>query len=211
MGFRLWLAALVATATAGATQAADLTIQLRDAAGRPVADAVVTLYPKAGTPPPSQTGVAWPMRMEQKNRMFSPFVLIVPVGATVAFPNFDSVRHHVYSFSPAHPFELKLYGHDETRSVRFDKPGPVALGCDIHDQMIAFIRVVDTPLAAKSDANGLARFSGAPVGDATMRIWHPYLKAPANEVALPVAVKSAGERRTVTIDVRAPPPIGADY
>src|SRR6185437_15441331 len=112
-----------------------------------------------------------------KNLQFDPFVLIVPVGANVSFPNRDPVRHHVYSFSPTHPFELKLYGKDETRSVRFDKAGVVALGCNIHDNMVAFIKVVDTPFAAKTDDKGLAVLKGLPVGQVPVRIWHPYLKA----------------------------------
>ena len=207
---RLWLAVLVATVAVGGARSADLTVQVRNAAGRPVADAVVTLYPVSGTPPvPAR--FAWPMRMEQQNKMFSPFVLIVPVGATVAFPNLDRVRHHVYSFSPAHPFELKLYGRDETRSVRFDKPGSIALGCNIHDSMIAFIRVVDTPLTAKSDADGVATVHDAPIGAATLKIWHPYLKAPANEVALNVSVPAAGGRQTVGVNVHPPPPMIMGY
>ena len=86
------------------------------------------------------------MVMAQENISFSPHVLIVPVGATVAFPNHDRVRHHVYSVSKPKKFDIKLYGRDETRTEAFDKPGVVALGCNIHDQMSGFIIVVDTPL-----------------------------------------------------------------
>ena len=103
---------------ATSSAAADFAVAVRTAAGRPVADAVVTVYPVSGTAPVSQARFDWPMRMVQQNLQFKPFVLVVPEGATVAFPNLDNVRHHVYSFSPAHPFELKLYGHDETRTVR---------------------------------------------------------------------------------------------
>ena len=77
---------------------------------------------------------------------FHPFVLIVPVGAKVSFPNLDPTRHHVYSFSPAKQFELKLFARDQSRSVVFDKPGVVALGCNIHDAMTAFIVVDGQPL-----------------------------------------------------------------
>ncbi len=122
------------------------------------------------------------MEMVQQDLQFHPFVLIVPAGAVVAFPNRDDVRHHVYSFSPAHPFELKLYGRDETRTVRFDHPGAIALGCNIHDNMIAFIKVVDTPYAAKSGADGVASLRGAPPGQAVLHVWHPYLRAAGNEI-----------------------------
>jgi plastocyanin len=196
---------------AGSALGADLTVEVRTPAGQPVADAVVAPYPAGGVPPLSQAHFDWPMRMVQHHLTFSPFVLIVPVGATVAFPNLDKVRHHVYSFSPAHPFELKLYGHDETRTVQFDKPGPVALGCNIHDQMIAFIRVVDTPLAAKTDATGEARIPDVPAGAATLKIWHPYMKASANEQTVAITVPVAGARQRVSVNVRPPPPMNMGY
>ncbi|HET6942615.1 MAG TPA: methylamine utilization protein, partial [Sphingomicrobium sp.] len=81
--------------------------------------------------------------VSQRDMQFHPFVLVVPVGAKVSFPNLDPTRHHVYSFSPAKKFELKLFAKDQSRSVVFDKPGVVALGCNIHDAMTAFIYVAD--------------------------------------------------------------------
>src|ERR1700719_842331 len=130
-------------AAGGPLRASDLVVSVHTPQGKPVADAGVSLPAPRGRP----IHFAWPYRMAQHDMQFDPFVLVVPVGARVAFPNLDRVRHHVYSFSPTHPFELKLYGHDETRFVTFDKPGVVALGCNIHDQMVGFILVVDTPYA----------------------------------------------------------------
>src|SRR5215469_17040123 len=156
------LAAFLLAAQAPRARAGDIAFQVVDAKNRPVADAVVTAYP-AGFKA-DQIRFSWPQEMVQHNQQFDPFVLVVPVGANVSFPNRDSVRHHVYSFSPAHPFELKLYGRDETRSVRFDKAGVVALGCNIHDNMVAFIKVVDTPFAAKTDARGQAVLKSLPAG-----------------------------------------------
>src|ERR1700761_4299155 len=128
----MWrFATLLALLCATGASAADLTVQVKTTAGAPVADAVVMVYPAAGGSAPVHSDATY--RMAQQNLMFDPFVLVVPVGSTVAFPNMDKVRHHVYSFSPAHPFELKLYGRDETRTVRFDKAGTVALGCNIPD------------------------------------------------------------------------------
>src|SRR5471030_1705563 len=127
---------LAAAEFATAAHATDLSVSVRTGAGQAVANAVVTLYSSSS----GEGGrFDWPYRMAQQNLQFDPFVLIVPVGAVVSFPNRDSVRHQVYSFSPPHPFELRLYGKDETRTVRFDKPGVVALGCNIHDNMVAFI------------------------------------------------------------------------
>ena len=99
-----------------------------------------SIRPRAARAPPGRH-----YYLRQRQHQFHPFVLVVPVGANVSFPNFDPTRHHVYSFSPAKRFELKLFARDQSRSVRFDKPGVVALGCNIHDQMSAFIDVVDTP------------------------------------------------------------------
>jgi hypothetical protein len=148
----------------------------------------------------------------QQNLKFDPFVLIAPVGADVSFPNRDTVRHHVYSFSPTKPFELKLYGSDQAaRSVRFDKVGVVALGCNIHDSMVAFIRVVNTPFAAKTDAAGKVRLRGMPAGATSVKIWHPYLKAPGNEIARPVVLSVNEAALTLDIDLRAAPDHSAAY
>jgi len=200
---RTLICCVAAWLLASAAQAADLTVAVHGARGQPVRDAVVTLYAGGGA-----EGVRfdWPYRMAQQNLMFDPFVLVIPVGATVSFPNKDGVRHQVYSFSPTHPFELKLYGKDETRTVRFDKAGVVALGCNIHDSMVAFIKVVDTPFAAKTDASGLAVIHGAPAGGVTLRIWHPYAKVPDNEVSRSITLaRDAPTRQDVTLEVRPAP------
>jgi plastocyanin len=182
---------------------AELSVSLH-AGGKAATDAVVTVYPAAGAPS-GPIRFDWPYRMAQKNIQFTPFVLVVPVGATVAFPNLDPVRHHVYSFSPAHRFELKLYGRDELETVKFDKAGAVALGCNIHDQMVAFIKVVDTPFAARSGGDGEVRLAGLPPGKAVVRIWHPYLKAPGNEIVRTIVIGSQGVTRdAVNLDIRPP-------
>jgi hypothetical protein len=117
----------------------------------------------------------------------------------------DKVRHHVYSFSPGNKFELKLYGRDQSHSVTFKTAGVVAVGCNIHDQMAAFIRVVDTPFALKTGANGVAQIRGIPGGAATVRIYQPYLRAPKNEVAVAAQIPASGSLALAqTVDIRAP-------
>ena len=199
----LALVATLSLAPASTAWASDVAFTVVTLKGKPVADAVVAAYPDGPRPGPIR--FPWPAEMNQHNLQFDPFVLIVAAGADVSCPNRDAVRHHVYSFSPAKAFELKLYGRDETRSVRFDKTGVVALGCNIHDGMVGFIKVVDTPFAAKTDASGQAVLRGLPGGAVQVRIWHPYLKAAGNEIAREVAVGSAAGRETVQIDVRAAP------
>jgi plastocyanin len=205
---RATLLVLFALLYGSAAAAADLTVTVKTGAGRPVADAVVTVHPAAGTAPPVR--FAWPLQVDQRNMKFEPFVLIVPVGGEVSFPNRDAVRHHVYSFSKTKPFELKLYGRDESRSVRFDRIGVVALGCNIHDSMVAFLKVVDTPFAAKTDAAGVVVLRGLPNGSSDVRVWHPYLRAPEGEVRRAVALRDGGAE-IFAVELRAAPTAHRSY
>lgn len=190
--------------------AADLIVQVRTANGAGVPNAVVMLYP-AGRPAPLAP-LRGEYRIAQRDLQFSPFVLVVPVGAQVSFPNFDNVRHHVYSFSPVRRFELRLYAREQMRSIRFDRPGIVPLGCNIHDNMIAFIAVADTAFAARTDAAGRVAFAGVPGGQVVARVWHPYLRAPNNQIELNWAVAAGGRQaQAVPVNLRPPPRPGRAY
>ncbi|MDI1296576.1 MAG: methylamine utilization protein [bacterium] len=171
--------------------AGDLDLKIVDATGQPVGDAVVTVRPAGGVPS-GPIRFPWGTSMVQQNIAFVPHVLIVPVGATVRFPNKDKVRHHVYSFSKPAKFELKLFGQDETRSYTFSTTGAVALGCNIHDQMSGFIKVVDTPFATKSNAAGQARITGLATGTAQVTIWHPLLRSKDNELVINIPIPPSG-------------------
>lgn len=197
------LFAFIATLILGSpAMAGDLTISVRDAAGRPVQDAVVTVHPASGVPG-GPIRFAWPLRMSQQDIQFQPYVLVVPVGGTVAFPNLDRVRHQVYSFSRGNRFELELYGRDETRTHTFAAAGVAALGCNIHDQMLAYIKVVDTPWAAKTPASGDVVLRAIPAGAATLRVWHPRLAGRGNEVSRPLTITTAAGRTSVSGDFSA--------
>ncbi len=172
----LALAALAISATHGI--AADLTVTVRGDDGALLPDAVVVVHPAGGVPGQPYR-FSWPITMTQQNIAFNPYVLIVPVGSTVGFPNKDKVRHHVYSFSPTKKFELKLYGQQEERTVTFEKAGIVPLGCNIHDSMIGFIYVTDSPYSAKTNAAGEAVIRGVPGGAGHISLWHPDMKARA--------------------------------
>jgi len=204
----LFAAALALASLAGAAQAADLRVAVRGANGKPVADAVVMVRTARSAGEPAR--FAWPLVMEQRDMQFRPFVLIVPVGAEVAFPNHDKVRHHVYSFSAAKTFELKLYGHDELRRVRFDRPGVVAVGCNIHDDMAAYIRVVDTPYAGKTDAAGVATIRNLPPGAGSLSVWHPYLRG-GRDLVRDIDVPSGGATLTITLDLKPAPMAHGGY
>ncbi|MFN3817787.1 methylamine utilization protein [Blastomonas sp.] len=168
----------------------------------PVKDAVVMVYPKTG----GATGpirFGWKNDMAQQNIAFSPGTLIVPVGATVRFPNLDKVRHSIYSFSKAAKIDIQLYGRDETRTHSFAVPGSVSLGCKIHDEMRGYIKVVDTPYAAKTDHNGQVRIAQLPGGAATVTVWHPALRSRTGEHSEAVTL-AAGQAttRAVAVDLR---------
>jgi len=171
--------------------AGDLNLTVRDAAGKPVRDAVISVYPAAGLPA-GLIRFPWPYVIAQQNIQFDPAVLVVPVGAQVTFPNRDKVRHHVYSFSPRNKFELKLYGRETAPSVSFNTVGAAAIGCNIHDAMVAFVRIVDTPYALKTDSNGGASIRGLPGGAARVVVWHPSLKAAKNEMTIQAAIPASG-------------------
>jgi plastocyanin len=201
---RRLLLAFAALALPAGAQARDITVTVRDGTGHPVEDAVVSLDAPGRAPPPGH------FTINQKDTMFVPFVLVIPVGSTVDFTNLDPFRHHVYSFSPAKKFELKLFGKGEKRSVTFDKPGTIALGCNIHDTMQAFIQVVDTVFAAKTGRDGHVVLHGAPSGATKVFVWHPHLRAPGN---LMTVVAQAGGDVTlpVSVKLRHPAPMSHDY
>lgn len=112
--------------------------------------------------------------MDQINRQFNPHILVVNKASQVNFPNSDSIKHHVYSFSKAKPFELKLYRSGDANPVFFDKPGEIVLGCNIHDWMLGYIYVVDTPFFGKTNEKGSVLIS-VPDGSYQLKIWHPLL------------------------------------
>ena len=176
--------------------AAPLTVRVVDASGHPVRDAVVTLYPAGAAARPAHA--AGRFVVSQQNMQFHPFLTIVPVGSDVSFPNFDNTKHHVYSFSPAKKFELKLFAKDQSRTVHFDKAGVVALGCNIHDQMSAFIVVTDSAWTARTNAQGIVSFNDAPNAPGRLTVWHPYLRAPGGEVQEQIA----SAQRTARFQVR---------
>jgi plastocyanin len=143
--------------------------------GAPLAGAVVVAEPidpvgraRAATVP-APAGLA---SMDQRELAFVPDVVIVRTGTAVEFPNGDKVRHQVYSFSGAKTFKLALYAGRAHPPVMFDKAGLVTLGCNIHDGMIGYIYVTDSPWSGRTDRQGRVTLD-APDGAYTLRIWHP--------------------------------------
>ena len=167
-----------------------MQVDVSDAAGKPLADAVVFLDSAEAR---KQVKPLAGVEMAQEKRQFVPGVLVVPVGTEVRFPNHDTVRHHVYLFSPARKFELKLYSGTPSNPVLFDKSGVVTLGCNIHDQMVGWVLVVDTPYYARTPAaTGKAQLDNVPPGTYTLRTWHARLPAGAPTLEQAQTVPATG-------------------
>jgi plastocyanin len=166
---------------ARAAHGVSVEAHVRDPAGDAVADAVVYAVPATGAADakPGRTHV-----IEQLDREFVPYVSVIQTGTAVAFPNRDPIMHHVYSFSPAKSFEIKLYSGKSPTEIVFDKPGVITLGCNIHDWMLGFVLVVATPYFAKTDANGNARLRELPAGSYDLRAWHPQQRRAAEPLRL---------------------------
>ncbi|MDG1582635.1 methylamine utilization protein [Pseudomonas sp. GOM6] len=146
--------------------AATLDVSLLDSQGQPLGNAVLTL--RGDAPAAASTDAV----VDQRDKQFLPRVLAVRTGTTVSFPNSDNIRHHVYSFSPAKRFELRLYQGTPSEPVVFDKPGLVVLGCNIHDWMLGYVYVTDDPWFGVSDENGRIRLE-LPAGTYQATLWHP--------------------------------------
>lgn len=168
-----------------AVSAASVDVQLSDESGKPLANAVVFLESREAKQAfkPLQNVV-----IAQVGKQFDPIVTVLTPGTSVQFPNRDKVRHHVYSFSPIKTFELKLYAGTDANPVVFDRPGVAVLGCNIHDNMAAWVLVVETPYFARSAEAGKVSLSNVPAGNYRLRIWHPELPvgAPATDQALTI-------------------------
>lgn len=136
--------------------------------------------------------------VEQRNRQFAPHVLVVPVGSTVSFPNFDGVYHNVFSRSEVKPFDLGLYKAGQEREITFDKEGIVRLGCNLHANMSAVIAVVSAPYYAVTDARGHFAFRSLKPGAYRLRAYSEGRDEPTVQV-----LRIAPERNSVTVALSA--------
>ena len=176
-------------------RAATLTVDVRNARGAAVRDAVVYAVAEGRNLPLAKTTAV----MDQRNRTFVPHVLAVQTGTAVHFPNSDDVRHQVYSFSPAKTFQLPLYEGTPANPILFDKPGVVAIGCNIHDRMTAYIVIVDTPYFAATTKKGRAQLAQVGAGRYALRVWYPEM---ANEPAPVPLTLGASESKELIVTVR---------
>lgn len=193
---RATLLAALAAGWVGLAAAAPVEVTVTDAAGRPLADAVVFVESAAAR------AAARPLAgidIVQARKAFDPMVTVVTVGTAVGFPNRDTVRHHVYSFSPAKRFELKLYVGTPAAPVVFDQPGIAVLGCNIHDNMTAWVVIVESPWFGRTDAQGRVRLPEVPAGRHELRGWHVDMPVGAPASSQPLVVEATPVRATVRL------------
>jgi len=194
---RLW-GILLLLALAGTAAAEDIRVTVLDRDGRPVPDVAVFVEGAAPTRAPAGTTAI----MDQVDQRFVPHVLVVQTGTSVEFPNSDTVAHHVYSFSHPNHFKLPIYKGHAHPPVKFEENGVVILGCNIHDHMLAYIVIVDTPAFATTNANGVALLDGDPGEAATVSIWSPRIRD--NEDNLSVSIETTGIDSAVTFKLVKP-------
>ncbi|MDE3059627.1 MAG: methylamine utilization protein [Pseudomonadota bacterium] len=149
-------------------------IKAQEDNGQPAQDVVVALYPQK----PVALPAAKKQEIVQKDFVFDPFVTVVASGSRINFPNLDKTKHHVYSFSKAAQFNLPLY-NGMSGDVPFNKEGIVTIGCNIHDWMLAYVVVLDTPFFVKTDVDGKGNIPTLPAGHYRMKYWYPGLKGDA--------------------------------
>lgn len=187
---RAWSGVLLSMAIGSAAHAAEVRLAVGSSSG-PVADAVVSLH--GATPSTTSSATA---RMDQQHSAFVPGVLPVQAGTVVVFPNRDNIQHHVYSFSQPRQFEIPLYSGNKAAPIRFDKPGVVVVGCNIHDWMIGHIVVLDTPYFGKTAADGHLTLD-VPPGSYTLRVWH--VRGEGAPLERTLVVPAAGASSTLQI------------
>jgi plastocyanin len=158
----------------GAAQKADSWVYLQD---------VTKHRPHSDLP-----GVGVTAEIRQKGEQFVPHVVVVPAGAVVAFPNFDDKEHNV--FSPTDPpgqWDLGRYNTDHKgKTHEFDVADEIDIYCDIHREMWAKVKVVDTTYYAQV-MNGKFELANVRPGRYKVVAWAP----------------NSGEVKSATVEIAA--------
>lgn len=154
-----------------AFSAQQITVHVQDQNNKPLQNAVVEVILPDGDKQP-KTHLNDIAIMDQVNKQFAPTVLLIEKGQSVLFPNSDDIRHHVYSFSPAKPFELKLYAGKPKDPIKFDQHGVAVLGCNIHDSMVGYIYIANSDDAQLTDEQGNVQISLPAENNISLSVWH---------------------------------------
>lgn len=184
----------------GLAFAGPVEVRFEQVDGRPIAGAVAMLRAVEGSraPAPAIDAV-----MDQLDRRFVPDVLVVPVGSRVTFPNSDPISHQVYSFSPIRRFQLPLYRGKPYPPVDFPQAGVATLGCNIHDEMRAYIIVTDGQHYGRTSAEGVWRVGDVRPGAYILNVWHPRLREPQAMIERRIEVGAQGDVQALVVRAAA--------
>ena len=166
----VWLATL-ALLPGSVAHATDVVARLSVVRGAPkdhVTPAVIWLKPAQGDAPPMPAGK---YMLLQKDKAFTPHLLIVPVGSSVSFPNADPFFHNVFSLFDGRRFDLGLYEAGSTRTVTFSREGVSYIFCNIHPDMSAAVLSLTTSYFSSADSEGAFHIANVPGGDYELHIW----------------------------------------
>ena len=184
--------------------ATNFTAEVVDQDNRPVVNAVVTLIADVkSSMPAAATRLATDKTIDQRNETFLPQVTIVPKGGHIVFANNDQTTHQVYSFSAAKQFEITLAKGEKSSPIAFDNAGVAALGCNIHDHMIAYAFVADSPWAALTGSDGKVSLADVPPGNYQVQVWHP--KFPPGRQPPSLRASLSGDAARMSINIRLLP------
>lgn len=208
MTARVFLAALLCAVLTAQVHAAVLDIAVVDSKGRVARNAVVTLTPENAS---VASRVPDKATIDQRREVYLPLVTILRVGGSLTFTNNDTTMHQVYSFSPIKQFQFETDKGEVSKPVVFNKPGIAVIGCNIHDNMLAYVFVTDAPLAALSDATGHARLTSLPVGTYRARVWHPNLTAEKMPPSVPVSVTADNAALSLVLPIAVMPERGMKH
>lgn len=208
---RLWnpLLAFCVSLWISSAQAYQLTVV--DQTGAPLANAVVELQASPQLTSIEVTSIetasieTTPFIMDQIDKAFVPHVLMIPKNGLVEFPNSDNIRHHVYSFSKPKPFELRLYSGKPEAPIRFENPGIVVLGCNIHDSMVGYIYVSDHSITYQSNQNGRIQLDALPDALERAYIWHPNLSQGIDQ-RIELSLEQLSPEHPIQLDIIKPAP-----
>jgi len=181
-------------------QAADVSVLVTDQNGETAEHAVVSLVPISKSN--KHTTITKTAVMDQIDRQYNPYILVVQQGTNINFPNWDNIKHQVYSFSAAKRFELKLYSGKKLPPVKFDKPGSVALGCNIHDWMLGYIYIAESDYFALTDSDGMVEIDDVPLGEYTVKVWHPGIRGKSDKYNFMLKVTDNTKIATVSLKLK---------
>jgi plastocyanin len=188
-------------AVCGSAAATTFTVEVNDQDGRPVANAVIVLVSDSKTSiPAAATRLAAERTIDQRSETFIPLVTIVPKGGHIVFANNDQTTHQVYSFSSVKQFEMTLTRGEKSPPIGFDNSGVAALGCNIHDHMIAYAFVAESPWTVLTGSDGRGTISDVPPGNYEAQVWHP--KLPPGRATPSLKASLSGDTTRLTVNIK---------